>query len=205
MIIPQIRHLLHRQAQPPIPLAPLPPAILGPQPEKEDGTTRPAQPQHPQRHAEPDGIRGRLGGDEDVAGDDAAGVAEADLQGGGDGALVVAGDVVGEPGEGDGLGDVGAGGDEVEGGVAGGDGDGALGREQQGVAGGGDEQAGEREGVAVAERVGEERREQRGHGRDDVDGDGEHLGAHRGPAELFEDRRREERGRVAGVDDAEVH
>ena len=47
-----------------------------------------------------------------------------------------------------------------------------------------------------------------GHGsneREDVDGDGEHLGPNGGPAELFEDCGREERGAVAGVDDSQVH
>ena len=111
---------------------------------------------------------------------------------------------VAEPGEGDGLGDVAADGDEVDGHVARADGDGLL-REEDHVADGGDKDAEDGEGVAVAEAVGAEGCEERDDGGGDVDGNGVDLGANGGPAELLEDGRGEEGGAVSGVDDAEVH
>ena len=83
-------------------------------------------------------------------------------------------------------------------------GDGAL-TEQDHVAQRGDETPGQGEREAVSEPVAGVGRRQRDDHGDAVHGDAHHLRAHLRPTELVQDGWREERHRVAGVDDAEVH
>lgn len=68
--------------------------IFSPQPKIKYRARDTAQPDHAEGDAVAQGVRGCLRGYEDVRGDDAAEVAYADLEGGGDGAFVVAADVL---------------------------------------------------------------------------------------------------------------
>ena len=158
MIVPQILQLFLRQPKAIVPLASIPLLVLHAQTDHENRTGQATKPQEPETDAEAHGVGGRLGRDVDVARDDAATVAQADLQSGGDGALVVAAHGVAEPREGDGLRDVAADGDEVYGHVASADGDGLLGEEDH-VADCGDADADDGECVAVAESIRAEGRE----------------------------------------------
>lgn len=69
--------------------------ILSPQPKIKYRARDTAQPDHAEGDAVAQGVRGCLRGYEDVGGDDATEVADADLEGGGDGAFIVTADILG--------------------------------------------------------------------------------------------------------------
>lgn len=154
MIITQILQFLAGKVQSIIALAAVPLRVFALQPEEEGGGRQAAEQEQGQRDGEAGGIQRGFAGDEDVAGDDAAAVADADLHGGADAAFVVAAQVVAEPDQGDGLGDAGSREDEVEGEVFDVFGDVVL-AEEDAVSGCGDEHSEHDEGEAVADTVGE--------------------------------------------------
>ena len=204
MIIAQIVQLTPLHPQPPIPLSPLALPILPSQAEKEHRTRARTDPQKPQTDPEPNRVGRRLAGNVDIRRDNPTRITEADLHRATHATLVVPAHTIAQPGERDGLRDVSADGNEVDGHIADADGDRVLG-EKDSVADRRDENADNGEGVAMVEAVGEECGEERDNGRGDIDGDTVDLGTDSRPAELLEDSWGEEGGAVAGVDDAEVH
>ena len=137
--------------------------------------------------------------DEDVAGDDTSRIAEADLDGGRGTTLVMSGDVVGQPGHHDGLGDVAADDDEVCGSVAQRNVEVRRHGEQDGVARRGDKYACHDESITMLQSIRADGRYQTDYRRGDVDGDRHDLGADGSPAELRKDGRYEKGSRIAGV------
>lgn len=90
-----ISHIIHVLLPiPTIPPTPLPNRILSPQSEKEHRTRDATKQEHSEGDAVAERICGSLRREEDVGGNYAAEVTYADLEGGGDGAFVVAADVL---------------------------------------------------------------------------------------------------------------
>lgn len=145
-----------------------------------------------------------MGRDENVTGDNATAVAQADLQRGAEATLVVPAEVVVEPDKGDGLGNVGSGCDEVDRHVADADRDVVLGKEND-VADGADHDAEDDEAEAVAEAIAEQGDGEGSGTSDDIYRNGAQLGADGGPAELSEDGWGEKYRAVAGGDGSHVH
>ena len=112
--------------------------------------------------------------------------------------------VVAQPAEHHGLRDEAAGRDCEDGEVAHADDDVGLADEKH-VADRGHDAAEHREEVAVLDAVRDDGAHERDDRGDDEDRDAHDLGADGAVAHLVEDRRNEEGGCVAGVDDAKVH
>lgn len=139
-----------------------------------------------------------------LPGNDSSQITEADLHGGRNADLVMPGDVVAHPHQTDGLRDVASADDQEESKVADADVD-SMHVEQDDVADGGHQTPGDDEAVAVLQFVAEQSDAQGADGGKDEDGDRHDLRADRRPAQLFQNRRREEGAAVAGRHNAQVH
>ena len=119
MRIPQILLLLFSQPlKSVVPTTLLPKTVLRDQERKERDATEATEPNETQAEPEAEVISGRLILEVDVRGDDTTDVADTDLHGRTDAALVVTAKLVGKPGKNDGLGDVAATGDGEDGEIA---------------------------------------------------------------------------------------
>lgn len=116
MVVPQIISI--RPIQPPISLSTITLFVLHPHTQKQHHTRRRTHPQQTQTCAVTNSIVRRLRSDKDVTRNNPATVAEADHHGAGDGALVVAGHIILDPGERNRLADVAAADDDEDGEVA---------------------------------------------------------------------------------------
>lgn len=201
MVIAQIVLLGFWQVIPVIPAAPVPNPILTMHEEEEDHGRHAAQPHKSQAHAVAQVVSRGLAHQEDIRGNHARAIADGQLDGGADPALVVAAQVVVEPHDGDGLGEPAATGDQVDGKVPSPDGDVEHG-EEHGVADGAREAADDDEAESVAQPVGQDRRRECHHHSCHVDRDAHHLGTQACPAQLAKDGRDEERGCVRRSHDA---
>jgi hypothetical protein len=202
MVVPKIVriHLL----QPRIPLSPLPHPILPPHQNEQRRTSCPTNPQQAQTNSIPCRILRTLTLQKYIRRDDAANVTEADLECGGDGALVVPRHGVGEPDERDGLCDVAAGDDEEEGKVLDACAQMLL-VQKQNVSHRRNNKTDHAERIAVLHAVRNPRRSQRRHRRNDKNWDRADLRGGGRVAEVLDDGRNEEGAGVPRVDDAEVH
>ena len=97
MIIAQIMQLVRWQSQTLIPLPPLPPPVLSPQAEEQNGAADTRQNIEGEADAESGRVPGRFGRDEHVRGDERGAVPTADLEGGADDAFVAGAQVVHVP------------------------------------------------------------------------------------------------------------
>lgn len=171
MRISQVLALLLWQLEQVIPLAVGLLLVLPLQAKEHDGGQDAAHEQEAETDGEPSLIERLLLVQEDVGADDAGDVSDADLHRGTDGALVVSGEVVGEPDDDHGLRNVDARDEEEachifdvprETGLA----------QQDDVADGSDADAEHQESVAVTETVGQPGCGERNARAADVDGDG---------------------------------
>lgn len=133
----------------------------------------------------------------DLPGNDTSQITEPDLHRGRNADLVMPGHVVAHPHQADGLGDVASTDDQEESKVPDADVD-SMHVEQDDVADGGHETPGDDEAVAMLQFVAEESDAQCADGGKDEDGDRHDLRTDRCPAQLFQNRGREEGAAVAG-------
>lgn len=116
VVISQIIRI--RPIQPPVPLASITLLIFHPHTQQQHHTRRSTHPQQAQTRAVTNSVMRCLRSDEDVTRDDPAAIAEADHHGAGDGALVMAGHIILDPGERHRLANVAAADDDEDGEVA---------------------------------------------------------------------------------------
>ena len=204
MIIPHVLLLLLRQAEDIVSSTRFACSVFSSQDQQHAYSSSATQPDQAKTDAEADRVVWRLRCDEDVACDDAAGVSEANLHGHGYSAFVVSTDVVVEPDDGDRLSNVAAAGDEVQGEVAGANGDRAH-VEKDDVADCGDAAADHDEGEAAFEAVCEIGDCERADCGGDVDWNAHDLCSDSFPPELSKDCGCEKGSSIAGIYNAEIH
>lgn len=187
-----------------VPLASIAEPVLPPDPKVKAARGSDAKPDETEPDAVPDEVPRRLLRQEDVGRHEPGAVADGELDGGADAALVVAAEVVVEPDDRDGLREPAPAAHEVEGEVARSDRDKGR-REQDRVADRREAAAEEDEAEAVPPAVRQHGAGQRDDRGRDVDRDLHVLGPERRPAQLPEDGRGEEAGAVGRGHDAEVH
>lgn len=202
MIIAQIIRI--SSVKPPIPLAPIPLPILRPHTKQQNNTSSSTHPQQTQTSPIPNRVSGSLLSNEDITRNNAASISKPDHHGTRNGALVVTCHIVLDPGQSHGLASVASADDDENGEVPHAHRHLVL-AEEDNVAYRRNADSQNAETKTMAQPIRRPGDCERNNGRDHEDGDAAHLRRFGGIAQLLDDGGGEEAGRVARVDNADVH